>query len=551
MLALQPAWVQAQVVPSTTGSGSKPIVGVTASGMPVVQIATPNGAGVSNNKYTSFNVGTQGLILNNSSTNVLTQQAGYITGNPNLTANGAQVILNQVLGGNASQLLGYMEVAGQKADVIVANPAGITCNGCGFINANRGVLTTGTPVFGGSGSLDAFHVTGGQIQIGSSGLNANNIDQVDLIARSIQANGKIWANKTLNVVTGANDVQYANVTTTALTPDANHPAVAIDVAQLGGMYAGKIALVGTEAGVGVNSSGSIAAQSGDVTVNAQGQVTLAGSTSASGNVSVSSAAGIVNTGSVYATQDATLTSQGQVGNSGTVAALGDTKINAASISSTGTLGAGVDASGNTTGAGNLTASATDAITATGKNLAGGNATLSGSSLDTTGGKTLVGGNATLTATNGDINSGNVTAEGNLSATASGGLNNMGSTLAAGGTLSTQSSTLTNTGTIVGGSTTLSATQSIQNQGPAALIGATDSAGALTLLAPTITNIGSSTTTDSAPTTSIYGLGSLVLAGGKDASGNYTNANQITNSSGLIQSAGDMAILGNKNLSVNR
>jgi filamentous hemagglutinin len=542
---LQPAWVQAQVVPSAAGSGSKPIVGVTASGMPVVQIATPNGAGVSNNKYTAFNVGTQGLILNNSSTNVLTQQAGYITGNPNLTANGAQVILNQVLGGNASQLLGYMEVAGQKADVIVANPAGITCNGCGFINANRGVLTTGTPVFGGSGSLDAFHVTGGQIQIGSSGLNANNTDQVDLIARSVQANGKVWANKAINAVAGTNDVQYGNLATTALTPDANHPTVAIDVAQLGGMYAGKIALVGTEAGVGVNSSGPIAAQSGDVTVNSQGQVTLAGATSASGNVSVNSAAGIVNTGAVYAAQNATLTSQGQVGNSGTVAALGNTTVNAASVDSTGTLGAGVDTSGNATGSGSLSVSATGTVTATGTNLAGGDAALSGSSLNMTGGKTLAGGNATLTAASGDIDSGSITAEGNLTAIASGALNNSGGTLAAGGTLSTQSNTLTNTGTIVGGSATLSAAQSILNQGPAALIGTTSTTGTLAVLAPTITNIDSSTTTDSAPTTSIYGLGTVVLAGGKDANGNYANANQITNSSGLIQSAGDMMVAANR------
>lgn len=43
-------------------------------------------------------------------------------GNPNLGAGSARVIVNQVVGGNASQLLGYTEVAGQRAEVVIANP---------------------------------------------------------------------------------------------------------------------------------------------------------------------------------------------------------------------------------------------------------------------------------------------------------------------------------------------------------------------------------------------------------------------------------------------
>jgi len=87
--------------------------------------------------------------------------------------------------------------------VVIANPNGITCDGCGFINTSRGVLTTGVPVMGGSGSLDAFRVTGGQIDIGAGGLNGGNTDQLDLIARSVKVNGSLWANN-LNVVAGAN-----------------------------------------------------------------------------------------------------------------------------------------------------------------------------------------------------------------------------------------------------------------------------------------------------------------------------------------------------------
>jgi len=190
----QPLIVTAQVVANSAAPAStRPLVDVTANGIPLIQIATPNAAGVSHNVYTQFNVDPTGLILNNSQTTVLTQQAGYVSANQNLVNGAASVILNEVNSTSRSLLNGYMEVAGQQAQVIVANPNGITCNGCGFINTSRGVLTTGTPVMGTSGSLDSFRVTGGDIQIGASGLNGSNINQLDLIARSVQVNGQLWA----------------------------------------------------------------------------------------------------------------------------------------------------------------------------------------------------------------------------------------------------------------------------------------------------------------------------------------------------------------------
>ena len=396
VLGMQPLLVDAQVV-AAPASGSKPVVGVTANGLPIVQIATPNDAGVSNNSYTQYNVGSQGLLLNNSSDSVQTQLAGYVAGNPNLASDSARVIVNQVIGGSPSQLLGYTEVAGQRAEVVIANPAGIACNGCGFINTSRGVLTTGMPVFGGIGSLDAFHVTGGEIQIGSSGLNGSNVDQVDLIARSVAMNGKVWADRALNVVTGNNDVRHDDLSTQWLGPDGNNIGVSIDVSQLGGMYAGKIILIGTEKGVGVNSLGILAAQAGDIQLSSDGKVTLSGTTSASGNVSVSGAGEVVNAGSVYAKQNTALSSQGQVSNSGTVAALGNTTITGASVNSTGTLGAGIDSNGAVTGAGNLAVTSTGAVTAVGQQLVGGNLALSGSSLNMAGAQTSAKGNASLAA----------------------------------------------------------------------------------------------------------------------------------------------------------
>ncbi|WP_143756975.1 hemagglutinin repeat-containing protein, partial [Caballeronia glebae] len=112
---------------------------------------------------------------------------------------------------------------------------------------------------------------------------------------------------------------------------------------------------------------------------------------------------------------------------------------------------------------------------------------------------------------------------------------------AGGTLTTHSATLDNTGAIVGGSVSLNATQTLKNVGPTALIGATDSDGTLELLAPDIENRDDTTMTDTQATTAIFGLGKVVLAGGKDANGDYTNANLIRNQSALIESAGDMEL----------
>ncbi len=458
VLGTQPMSVNAQLVAAPGGNGSKPIVGVAANGLPMVHIATPNAAGVSNNSYTQYNVGANGLILNNSQGNVLTQQAGYIAGNPNLASGAARVIVNQVIGGNASQLLGYTEVAGQRAEVVIANPAGIYCNGCGFINTTRAMLITGTPMFGGTGSLDAFRVIGGQIRIGAGGLNGSNIDRIDLIARSVELNGKVWAGQSLNVVAGNNDVRYSDLGAQWLGPDGNSPGVAIDVAQLGGMYAGKIRLVGTETGVGVNSAGTIASQSGDLELSSQGKVTLSGATSANGNATVSSAGDISNIGSVYAMQNTTLSSQGQVGNSGTIAALGNTAVTGAGVNSTGTLGAGIDADGNVTGPGSLEVTSEGAVAATGQQVAGGDLALSGSSLNMAGAQTLSKGNTSLTATGAGGNSGSIVhtgaslqADGSLTVNAAGRMtNDQGRASAAqlsmtAGSMSNQGGTISQTG----------------------------------------------------------------------------------------------------------
>ena len=209
-----------------------------------MNINRPSGAGVSVNTYNQFDVPQRGAILNNSPTMVQSQLGGMINGNPNFAAGqAARVIVNQVNSASASQFNGALEVAGQRANVILANPSGISVNGGTFINTSRATLTTGTPNYAADGSVSGFNVTGGNIAISGAGLNASNVDQVDLLSRAVQANAAVYAKTNLNVVTGANSVDYSTLNATPIAGDGAAPGVSIDVSNLGGMYANRIQLV--------------------------------------------------------------------------------------------------------------------------------------------------------------------------------------------------------------------------------------------------------------------------------------------------------------------
>ncbi|EMN5249981.1 filamentous hemagglutinin N-terminal domain-containing protein, partial [Enterobacter roggenkampii] len=158
------------------------------NGVPVVNIATPNGAGISHNQFGEYNVGKEGLILNNGTDRLTqTQLGGLIQNNPNLQAGReAKGIINEVTGASRSQLQGYTEVAGKAANVMVANPYGITCNGCGFINTPNVTLTTGKPQFDASGNLQALEVTKGAITVEGQGLDASKSDALSIIARATE-----------------------------------------------------------------------------------------------------------------------------------------------------------------------------------------------------------------------------------------------------------------------------------------------------------------------------------------------------------------------------
>ncbi|WP_431018069.1 hemagglutinin repeat-containing protein [Burkholderia gladioli] len=779
--------VQAQIV----GAGpSAPVVIQTPNGLPQVNINKPGGGGVSVNTYNQFDVQKAGAILNNSATMVQTQLGGWINGNPNFGPNdAARIIVNQVNSPNPSQIRGALEIAGARAELVLANPSGIYLDGAGFINTSRATLTTGLPFYGPDGSLVGYNVNRGLVTFAGAGLNASNLDQVDIISRAVQANAAIYA-KNLNVIAGANQVNHDTLAATPIAGDGPVPAVAIDVAQLGGMYANRVFLVGNSAGVGVANAGTIAAQAGDLTLQSNGHLVLTGKTMASGNLALSAANGIQNSGTTYARQSLSASIGTDLTNSGTLAAQQNTSVNAGSVNSTGTLGAGVNNDGAVGHGGDLNLTASGQLSATGQNAAGGNASLTGAGVNLAGSQTTANGNLSLDATAGDVNlsSATTSAQGTVNAKASGtvindhggvssggsmtltganlsnhggtitqygsstmgmnvsgtldnsasgviqtnatdltltpaeldnaggiithggigtltiapgtganadagalnnasgtivtkgqaivqatGWNNAGGVLAAqggidatisghlnnaqgllrsdaslsltsggalsnqggkissthdlsiaaatlqgggtysathdanvhlqgdytaasdtqfnvghdlaftlpgtftnnaslqsvntlsvnagnivnagaltaGGLLHTQSTNLTNTGALVGASASLNATNTISNLGPAALIGASDSNGTLDILARDIENRDDTTATDSMATTAIFGMGKVVLAGGKDASGSYTNAALVNNVSALVQSGGDMELHADKVTSTRR
>lgn len=270
----------------------------------VVNIAAPNASGLSSNTYSQFNVNAAGLVLNNAAANAglstQTQLAGQILANPNLLLS-ARVILNQVLsGGSPSSLAGFVEVAGAKADVLVANLNGITCAGCGFINVERLTMTTGLPGFNASGGLVSLTVDNGSgILVTGTGMNVTGTELLNLVARKIEIDGPINA-KDLRIYAGAAEHTFANsgsngqdpnteiVVTTPRSPTTEAPAFAIDSSVLGGMYANTIRLVATEAGVGVRMLGEAAASAGDFRLTAEGKIEIGGKISATQDVQLAS-----------------------------------------------------------------------------------------------------------------------------------------------------------------------------------------------------------------------------------------------------------------------
>lgn len=264
-MSFAPVYAQMQVDPNAQASQRASIgVGKNQQGqnVPVVNIQTPKN-GVSQNIYNQFDVLQPGVVLNNSRNGAGSVIVGQVGANPYLQTGEARVILNEVNSALTSRFEGNLEVAGQRADVIIANPSGINIQGGGFINANKAILTTGKPQLNTDGSIKQFVVEQGKVYVNSTGNNLglggnnNNADYVDIYAKAVELNAQAHANQALQVITGANTISNDLSAITPNQVNSTTPTFALDVKALGGMYANNIFIVGTDKGLGVSNAGTI------------------------------------------------------------------------------------------------------------------------------------------------------------------------------------------------------------------------------------------------------------------------------------------------------
>ncbi len=318
---LLPAVAGAQILPDRSAAPERqPFVNTAPNGVPLVHIQTPNGAGVSRNAYSQLDIQRDGAILNNATQSVKTSLGGWVQANP-LLNRPASVIVNEVNSSEPSLLRGPVEVAGQRAQVVIANPSGISCDGCGFINAYRATLTTGVPHYGPNGNLDSYLVRRGTVSIGGDGLDASSADFADVIARAVQVNAAMHT-RDLTVISGRNDVDADSLQVTAVAGSEARPDFAMDVGALGGMYARKIWLVGTEAGVGVRNAGTIGGGADEIRVTSAGRLEITGLVSSAGVLNVQAAQGLSNRGTLHAAHNTFLQVAGDLDNRGGLIASG-------------------------------------------------------------------------------------------------------------------------------------------------------------------------------------------------------------------------------------
>lgn len=311
------------------------------NGPKVIDIEKPNKAGVSHNIYNEFNVDSKGVIFNNNLADATHSKYGDIAKNSNLDGAAASVILNEVVSNKASLLAGFMEVSGQKADVIVANPNGITCSGCSFINTNKAILTTGKVNLAENGAIGSYDVTKGNVTINGNGMYAEN-SYVMLLADAIKLTGTLDAsNAYLSAGNFTMDGKTDVVTShrkQATEDQLNNPVYSIDIANFGGVRANSITMMGNNLGFGVRNKGTIVANTSlamasngalvnEGTINSNGfatEVVSAGVLQNTGNISTKNNTLIrgmnhlLNSGNITSTKQLILSNYGSVENKGNI-----------------------------------------------------------------------------------------------------------------------------------------------------------------------------------------------------------------------------------------
>ncbi|CNG03137.1 Hemolysin [Yersinia enterocolitica] len=237
------------------------------NGAAVVDIVKPSASGLSHNQYNEFNVSKEGAVFNNSLSAGQSQLAGQLSANQNLNGQAANIILNEVISRNPSLLLGKQEVFGMAADYILANPNGITCDGCGFINTTRNSLVVGNPLVD-QGNLQGFDTRNNTNLLNMTGYTST-VGPIDLIAPRINMLGAVDSRESINVILGQNKVG----TDGEILASQKYVGSAYDSKIFGGMQAGRIRIVNTAEGNGVNMSNEYPSKS-TIEISTPGKLNL-------------------------------------------------------------------------------------------------------------------------------------------------------------------------------------------------------------------------------------------------------------------------------------
>ncbi|WP_254640451.1 filamentous hemagglutinin N-terminal domain-containing protein [Burkholderia sp. GbtcB21] len=576
----------------------QPTVTQTSTGIPAINIPTPNSNGISVGQYQSFNVGAEGLVLNNSTVAGTSLLGGTLGANPNLNGRPATTIINQVTStGPAASLYGPLEVFGSPAAVVVASPNGVSVNGLSVTNITNLTLTTGTPQFltgvGGAATdfthagAVAYNVTSGNISInGPAGNNGTpgagvegTVGNLDLVGQSVTINAPLRADQRVNVVTGnqlvtptssdATGITYGTVANGATnTAAAIGKSVAVDANQYGSVTSGTVYIVSTAAGMGVNTQGPLSATAGNVVVNSNGDVSV-GQTFANQNVNLTSAGNTTISGTGLANQNYTVNANGDINAPGSVSAgqnvtmMAGGNLNAASVAANGTASLTAAQSmtigslsahdialqttngdltvGGLSAPGTVLAKAGRDLTVNGAVQGGSTVALAGARNATVNGQVSGVGDTTIAAQTGSTTvNGNAQSNGALSVTA--GQNAVvGGTVQAQGpvTIAAQGGSITGQGNVASsqGAVNLNAGQAI------ALNGAVQSGSAINATAGTNASFGG---TVSAPGAVTIQAGQDTTLGGNVTSGKALNVTSGGNTSlqGTAESVDDMTLAAN-------
>ena len=271
----------------------------------VVNITTPNNKGISFNEYKQFNTTNSGTVLNNSANGVNTQIAGFVNANPFLNGGSASLIINQVNSNSPSLLKGNLEIAGARADLLIANPSGISINGLNVINANSSSFAASKVILNNDGSLKELNLNPylngdmqSKIEIVGNGLNDKNSNYTNIIANTISVASNIHSGE-LNLISANGKVLTSGSGKFSVPLSANinsatssTKVISIDSTNLGGMYANKISIIATSDGVGVNNAGIIKAN--NIRINANGDILNSGIIKADSDINLISSNSISN-----------------------------------------------------------------------------------------------------------------------------------------------------------------------------------------------------------------------------------------------------------------